>query len=125
MPAHLAFVTSGAHLAPNINLWPEYHTEEGGILGHFNMRENWKGAISNYAVSKLLVQYAFMEMAEMALGPDKKYVLYISVSQHAFSNTHTKAIGHLQQPLSRTNCHRAGPVDVRIFCYLSHSVACH
>ena len=66
--AHLVFVTSGAHLGPDITLWASYHSG-GGILQHFNKKENWQGSIPNYAVSKLIAQYAVGEIAKKALGP--------------------------------------------------------
>ncbi len=67
-PAHLVFVTSGAHLGPDITSWASYHGG-GGILEHFSKEENWQGAIPHYAVSKLIAQYAVAEIAQMALSP--------------------------------------------------------
>ena len=67
-PAHLVFVTSGAHLGPDITSWASYHSGDG-ILEHFSKEKNWQGAIPQYAVSKLMAQYAVGEIGKMALSP--------------------------------------------------------
>ncbi|KAI8965029.1 NAD(P)-binding protein [Daldinia sp. FL1419] len=68
-PAHLAATGSGQHVVPNINDWTKWASETG-ILQHFNKPENWPGANSMYAATKLLAQYAVNELARIALGPD-------------------------------------------------------
>ncbi len=76
-PAHLVFVTSGAHLGPDITSWASYHSE-GGILEQFSKEENWQGSIPNYAVSKLIAQYAVGEIAKMVLSPSGESVPLVS-----------------------------------------------
>ncbi|KAI1781022.1 NAD(P)-binding protein [Hypoxylon cercidicola] len=69
-PAHLAVVSSGRHLEPDIRQWKEWAAASGGVLQHFNEPENWPGPEAIYAVTKLMAQYAVDELADMALGPD-------------------------------------------------------
>jgi hypothetical protein len=67
------FVTSGAHLAPDITSWANYHND-GGILEHFSKEENWQGAMLQYAVSKLIAQYAVEEIVKLALSQTEESV---------------------------------------------------
>ncbi|KAI1769625.1 NAD(P)-binding protein [Hypoxylon sp. FL1150] len=70
-PAHLAVVSSSRHLEPNIREWKEGAAASGGsVLQYFNKPENWPGADSMYAVTKLMAQYAVDELTKLALGPD-------------------------------------------------------
>ncbi|KAI1376095.1 NAD(P)-binding protein [Hypoxylon crocopeplum] len=68
-PAHLAVVSSGRHLEPDIKQWKEW-SAKSGILGHFNKPENWPGPNGMYAATKLMVQYAVEELTRIALGSD-------------------------------------------------------
>ncbi len=114
-PAHLVFVTSGAHLAPDIALWSDYHND-GGILEHYSKQENWQGAMSQYAVSKLIAQYAVEEIAKMALSQTGESVQSPpSRSQFAFKLTKCtpQTSSHCQQPLSRAHSYRVEPVNGR------------
>ncbi|KAI5863454.1 NAD(P)-binding protein [Durotheca rogersii] len=70
-PAHLAIVTSGRHLEPDVQQWESWIAgKEGGILRHLNRPENWPSADAMYAATKLMVHLAVEELAKMALGPD-------------------------------------------------------
>ncbi|KAI0885302.1 NAD(P)-binding protein [Annulohypoxylon maeteangense] len=66
-PAHLAVVGSGRHLEPNIQEWKKW-TSETGPLEHFSKPDNWPGASTMYATTKLMAQYAVNELVKMALG---------------------------------------------------------
>ncbi|KAI1136678.1 hypothetical protein F5Y05DRAFT_414935 [Hypoxylon sp. FL0543] len=68
-PAHLAAAGSSRHLEPDIQQWKEW-AAESAVPGHFNEPENWPGTDSMYMTTKLVVQYAGVELAKMALGPD-------------------------------------------------------
>ncbi|KAI1480768.1 NAD(P)-binding protein [Daldinia eschscholtzii] len=68
-PAHLATVNSNQHVIPNLQEWTKWAAETG-VLQHLNKSENWPGPNPMYAATKLLAQYAFNELAQMALGPD-------------------------------------------------------
>ncbi|KAF3011518.1 hypothetical protein E8E14_009102 [Neopestalotiopsis sp. 37M] len=67
-PAHLTLVGSGRFADPNILNWASWHDE--GILTHLSKPENWPGGNAMYGVTKLLLQYGFRELSELAKGPD-------------------------------------------------------
>jgi hypothetical protein len=43
------------------------------VLRHFNQEKSWPGTMAAYDNSKLMVQYAFEEIARRGLGPDGRY----------------------------------------------------
>ncbi|CAJ2511824.1 Uu.00g074490.m01.CDS01 [Anthostomella pinea] len=67
-PAHMAAIGSGQHLDPDIQTWAAWSAE--GVLAHYNKPANWPGAQVMYATTKLLLQSAFNELAELAVGED-------------------------------------------------------
>ncbi|CCD44252.1 hypothetical protein ACHAO1_004544 [Botrytis cinerea] len=68
--AHLGIVTKlpgGLHRNIGISDWPK-----NNVLKYWSTKENWKGGQSNYALTKLLQQYAVNEIAKLALSTDGK-----------------------------------------------------
>ncbi|KAK8039784.1 hypothetical protein PG993_008195 [Apiospora rasikravindrae] len=68
-PAHLTLVGSMLHTSPDINRWPKWASQDGeggGVLKHLNQPENFVSADDRYACTKLLLQYAFEELAKLA-----------------------------------------------------------
>lgn len=72
--ARVVLVSSGTHLAPNISSWPGVLARgDGGVLAHYNDEANWPGFNAMYAISKLLLMYAFEELVKLAgVGKDGK-----------------------------------------------------
>ncbi|KAL8335035.1 hypothetical protein RB598_009303 [Gaeumannomyces tritici] len=64
-PAHLTLVGSGVHLHVDVSKWPALAAKSGGILKHFGAKENFNGS-GLYAVSKLVLQHALVELARAA-----------------------------------------------------------
>ncbi|KAF5672614.1 short-chain dehydrogenase reductase [Fusarium circinatum] len=69
-PASLVIVSSGRHLTPDISEWSEWDKRDGGILLHFKDPSNWPsggGPDAMYAISKLLLMYAFEDICKLAV----------------------------------------------------------
>ena len=67
---HLAVKWSGSHLDADISkVWPKKD-----VLDFWNKKENYVNGRNNYAVSKLLQQYAVGEIAKLAVDAEGRYV---------------------------------------------------
>jgi len=67
---HLGIVGSGNHTKVDIKA-PEFPKLD--VLKYFNDQKHYKGSQPTYALSKLLVQYAALEFAKLAMQPDGRY----------------------------------------------------
>ncbi|KAK6825716.1 short chain dehydrogenase/ reductase [Apiospora arundinis] len=67
-PAHLTLVGSMRHTDPDIDRWHAWASQEGGggVLEHLNRPENFGTGQDRYASTKLLLQYAFLELVKLA-----------------------------------------------------------
>ncbi|CAJ2505601.1 Uu.00g129950.m01.CDS01 [Anthostomella pinea] len=70
-PAHLVFISSRSHIAPDFMKWPGY-SNNGGLLNRLCAEENFPLDVENpnYPNSKLLLMYNIEEMSKQALGQD-------------------------------------------------------
>jgi NAD(P)-dependent dehydrogenase (short-subunit alcohol dehydrogenase family) len=64
---HLGIVGSGNHRDVDI-IAPEFPKKD--VLKYFNDQKHYKGGPPTYALSKLLVHYAALEVAKLAIQPD-------------------------------------------------------
>jgi NAD(P)-dependent dehydrogenase (short-subunit alcohol dehydrogenase family) len=67
---HLGIVGSGNHTKVDI-MAPEFPKRD--VLKYFNDQKNYKGGPPTYALSKLLVHYAALEVSKLAMQPDGRY----------------------------------------------------
>jgi NAD(P)-dependent dehydrogenase (short-subunit alcohol dehydrogenase family) len=67
---HLGIVGSGNHTKVDI-VAPEFPKKD--VLKHFNDQKHYQGGRPTYALSKLLVHYAALEVAKLAVQPDGRY----------------------------------------------------
>lgn len=68
---HLGIVGSGTHTKVDIRA-PGFPKKD--VLKYFNEPKNFKGGQLIYALSKLLVHYAALEVAKLAVQPDGRYI---------------------------------------------------
>lgn len=67
---HLGIVGSGNHMKVDI-VAPEFPKKD--VLKYFNDQKHYQGGSPTYGLSKLLVQYAALEVAKLAVQPDGRY----------------------------------------------------
>jgi NAD(P)-dependent dehydrogenase (short-subunit alcohol dehydrogenase family) len=67
---HLGIVGSGNHIRVDIKA-SEFPKKD--VLKHFNDQKYFKGGQPTYSLSKLLVHYAALEVAKLAIQPDGRY----------------------------------------------------
>jgi NAD(P)-dependent dehydrogenase (short-subunit alcohol dehydrogenase family) len=67
---YLSIVGSGNHIRVDV-MAPEFPKKD--VLKYFNDQKHYKGGQPTYALSKLLVHYAALEIAKLAIQPDGRY----------------------------------------------------
>jgi hypothetical protein len=67
---HLGIVGSGNHTKVDI-MAPEFPKKD--VLKYFNDQKNYKWGPPTYALTKLLVHYAALEISKLAMQPDGRY----------------------------------------------------